>query len=410
MDILSACLIILICIIMGAFFSGSEFAVVSADQMKLRNEASQGSKSARLALDMLKKPRWLLSTTLVGTNISVVATATMATALSIQLFGEKYSWIAILISAPLIWIFGEIVSKSIFQQHADFLTPKIIFPLRGASFLFYPILVLFSGLTWLATRFFGNERDNPFTRKEQIAMMMVMPTTQDDIQPVERAMIHRVIKFTETTAGDIMIPLIDVIGIKTNATCGDAVRLAAEKEHSLLPVYDMRIDKIIGAVNAFDFLLINEEDPIGPFIQHLRYIPRLKSIEDLLGDFRKEGDKMAVVVDEFGGAEGIVTLEDIFEEIVGEMEDEHDEKETNHQWIRELGAKDYMVSARIECQTLHDRLNIRLPRGDYKTLGGFLLEIFKEIPAEGMTLQHRKISFTIKRVSEKAIEEVRIRW
>ena len=119
---------------------------------------------------------------------------------------------------------------------------------------------------------------------------------------------------------------------------------------------------------------------------------------------------VSVVVDEFGGAEGIVTVEDIIEEIVGEIEDEHDEAEQDHQWIRKLGPQDYMVSARLECETLQDRLSIILPEGDYETLAGFLLEISKDIPAEGMTLRHQNIAFTIERATEKAVQEVRIRW
>jgi Mg2+/Co2+ transporter CorB len=144
LDIPVTILIMLICLAAEAFFSGSEIGVVSADRMQLRHKAAQGSRGARLALVMLEKPEWLLSTTLVGTNISVVTNTTMATALMIHLFGEQYAWLAIIIVAPLIWIFGEIVAKSVFQQRADAITPVAIFVIRGASYLFLPILALFS--------------------------------------------------------------------------------------------------------------------------------------------------------------------------------------------------------------------------------------------------------------------------
>jgi CBS domain containing-hemolysin-like protein len=411
MTLLGPVLVILLCLAAEAFFSGSEIGIVSADQMKLRHEAAKGSKGAKLALAMLKKPEWLLSTTLVGTNICVVTTTTVATAVVMQLFGESFSWLAIFFAAPLIWVFGEIVPKSVFQQLADALTTKIVFVLRTASYLFYPILLLFSGLTLLLAKIFDGEPvKNPFTLREQIFTMMGIPSAEGDILPVEKAMIRRVFNFTETTAGDVMVPLIDVVGIEHTASCGEAKRLAAERAHNRLPVYEERIDRMVGVVNALEFMLEDEKKPIESYIHPARYVPGSKRIDDLLVDFRKEGDKMAVVVDEFGGAQGIVTLEDIIEEVVGEIEDEHDTGERNLQWIKKLGERDYLASARIECETLKEKLGISLPEGDYETLAGFLLEIAKDIPAEGITLRFRNISFTIERATEKAIQEVRIRW
>jgi Mg2+/Co2+ transporter CorB len=166
MDILLTLVLILAFLLMEGFFSGSEIGVVSADQMKLRHEAAKGSRGAKLALEMLKKPEWLLSTTLVGTNIAVVSNTTIVTALMIQLFGEQNSWFAIVLVAPLIWIFGEIVPKSIFQQRANTITPRAIFPLRLASYVFYPILIVFTLTTRLLTWGFGQKIQNPFTLRD----------------------------------------------------------------------------------------------------------------------------------------------------------------------------------------------------------------------------------------------------
>lgn len=411
MDVFLTILIILFCLAAEAFFSGSEIGVISADQMKLRHQAAKGSRGAKLALTMLEKPEWLLSTTLVGTNISVVTNTTLATALTIQFFGEQYSWLAIVFVAPLIWIFGEIVAKSIFQQHADAITPKAIFVLRAASYLFFPILVVFTALTRLLTRLLGGgERRNPFTLREEIVTMMEMSAVDGDILPVEKTMIKRVFGFGETTADDAMVPLIDVVGIELRATCGEATRLAVEKAHKRLAVYDQRIDRIVGSLNALDLLLEDGDKPIESFVHPTPYVPGSKSIENLLLDFRKEGDTMAVVVDEFGGAEGIIMLEDILEEVVGELEDEYDHSEEPAQWVRKLGERDYLVSARTELDTLEEQLDITLPEGDYETLAGFLLEIVKEIPSSGTVIRHRHFTFTVERASGQAILEVRVRW
>jgi CBS domain containing-hemolysin-like protein len=264
MDIGVTLLIILICLLLEGFFSGSEIGVVSADQMKLRHAAAKGSKGAKLALTMLQKPEWLLSTTLVGTNIAVVTNTTMATALMINLFGENGSWLAVVLAAPLIWVFGEIVPKSVFQQRADVITPYVIFALRFFSYLFYPILLIFSAITRLLAKLLGGTDRNPFTLREEIITMLHMPAAGDgDIQPVEKEMIRRMFDFTETRVQDAMRPLIEVTAIERQATCGEARRLAAETFHVRLPVYDERVDRITGMLHVLDLLGEDDDGPIG---------------------------------------------------------------------------------------------------------------------------------------------------
>lgn len=411
MDVALTLLVMAICLVGEAFFSGSEIGVVSADRTKLRHDAAQGSRGAALALKMLDKPEWLLSTTLVGTNIAVVTNTTLATALMIHLFGEGYSWLAIVLVAPLIWIFGEIVAKSVFQQRADAITPNAIFVLRAASLLFLPILAVFSFLSRLLTKLLGgNAAHNPFTLREEIAAMMEMSAVEGDIPPMERHMIRRVFNFGETTAGDIMVPLIDVVGIARDGTCGEARRLAAEHAHKRLPVHEGRVDRIVGTLNVLDLLQEDPERPVAPFVRPTHYVPNSASVENLLSDLRKGSGFTAVVTDEFGGAEGIVMLEDILEVIVGELEDEFDLPESAGDWIRELGERDYLVGARVEIDRLNDALGIELPPGDYDTLAGFLIETTKSIPHAGSVIRRAGISFTIERVVMPTILEVRVRW
>ena len=410
MDLLLTIILIFIFLVIEGFFSGSEIGVVSADQIKLRHEAAKGSRGAKLALNMLKKPEWLLATTLIGTNIAVVSNTTIVTAFMIQLFGEEHSWFAIVFVAPLIWIFGEIVPKSIFQQRADIITPRLIFVLRLAFYVFYPILVVFTLITRLLTYSFGQQVQNPFTLREQILTMLQMPAAEGDIQPVEKNMIQRIFSFSETTAYEIMIPLIDIVAIEQGATCGEAIDLAKTKAHIRLPVYTERVDKIVGVLNVLQFLDADAHQPIKPFIREVRFVPPSKNISELLLDLRKDGDTVAVVVDEFGGAAGLVTMEDIMEEVVEEMEDEYDSGEKRVQWVRKISKKDYIVSARIEIDNLEEELGIQLPKGKYATLAGFLLEKSGEIPAPGTVIKVKAINFTIERSTPQAIQEVRVRW
>lgn len=400
----------LVCLLLEGFFSGSEIALISADQMKLRHDAAKGSRGARIALRMLKRPEWLLSTTLVGTNVAVVANTTMATALAISLFGEQNSWVAIVVAAPLIWIFGEIVPKSVFQHRADALTPRVVFFLRIASYVFYPILIFFSMLTRIGNRIFGGQGQNPFTLREEMITMLQMPAREGDIQHVEKDMINRVFSFSETTADCVMLPLIDVVAIDQKATCGEAIRVAAENAHVRLPVYEDRVDRVIGVLNTLELLGVDPAQSITPYIRPVRFVPGSKSIRELLLDLRQDGDTVAVVVDEYGGAEGLVTIEDVMEEVVEEMEDEYDSKEQSQQWVRKVSDRDYIVSARIEIDNLEEKLQIEIPKGKYVTLAGFLLEMAREVPSAGTAIKAGGITYTIQKGTPQTIQEVRVNW
>lgn len=398
------------CLIAEAFFSGSEIGVVSAESVKLRHDAAKGSRGARLALKMLERPEWLLSTTLIGTNIAVVTNTTMATALMIHLFGEQYSWLAILLVAPLIWVFGEIVPKSIFQQRANTVTPKAVFLLRFASYVFYPILAVFSLVTRLLTRLVGNPAQNPFTLREEIITMVQMPASDGEIQSEEKNMIRRMFGFTETTVRQVMVPLIDVAAIERGDTVAQAVQTARESSHVRLPVFDERVDKIVGILHVLELLCEPPQASVAGYMRPVRYVPETKSVKDLLLEMRNEGDAIVVVVDEFGGAAGILSIEDIMEEIVEDIEDEYDADQAPVQWIRKLGERDYLVSARVELDTLRERLALGLPESTHTTLAGMLLERLHEVPLQGSVVQLDKLTFVIQRCSSQAIQEVRIRW
>ncbi|MBK7953578.1 MAG: HlyC/CorC family transporter [Candidatus Accumulibacter sp.] len=413
-DIWITALLMVVCLIAEGFFSGSELGVVSADRMKLRHDAAKGSRGARLALEMLeKRPEWLLSTTLVGTNIAVVANSTIATALMIDIFGEAGSWLAVVLVAPLIWVFGEIVPKSVFQQRADMITPYVIYVLRFFSILFWPILIIFVTLSKFLSRLAGSrDEHNPFTLREQIQSMVQMPPQEGgDIQAIEKTMIRRMFSFSETTVYKVMVPLIDVNAIEKGSTVGEAVRLALQCSNVRLPVYDGRIDRVIGVLNTMDLLGVDESSSIEAFIGPARYVPASKSAESMLVELRKDGDAMAVVMDEFGGAEGIVTIEDIIEEVVEDIQDEYDRQEKPADWLQKFGHHDYLVSARADPAMLAERLGLRLPgEGSHDTLSGYLLEYAREIPPAGATIEVEGIKFTIQRATPQVIQEVQIRW
>jgi len=411
-DILLTLLVMLICLLAEGFFSGAEIGVVSADRIKLRADAAKGSRGAKVAMKMLAKPEWLLSTTLVGTNIAVVTNTTMATALMIQLFGAEFSWLAVVLVAPLIWVFGEIVPKSVFQQRADTITPRAIFLLRFFSQIFFPILLLFSFFARLLSRLLGDKPgyQNAFTLRQEIMTMMSMSPEEGEIDPHEQSMIRRLFVFGETAAREIMIPLIDVVTIDERATCRDAVQLASKAAHNRLPVHAGRVDRIVGVLDTLDLLGVELDQPIQQYVQPVDYVPGSRIIQDVLLDLRSAKRQMAVVIDEFGGAKGIVTLEDIMEEVVEDIQDEYDVNERPTQWIRKMGQRDYIVSGRMEPHLLAEKLGVELPEGNYASLAGFLLEKAREMPRPGSEIEYQHITFTVVRATPQVIQEVRLRW
>jgi putative hemolysin len=256
---------------------------------------------------------------------------------------------------------------------------------------------------------FGKPDRNLFTLREEMLTMIQMPAQGSDIHSVEKTMIRRLFDFTDTTAYDVMVPLIDVVAIERNATCGEAVSLAGEMAHVRLPVYEQRVNKVVGYLNALELIGVDPNQPIKPHIHSVRFVPASKNISELLIDFRRDDDAVAVVVDEFGGALGIITIEDVMEEVVEEIEDEYDIQVKPTQWVRRLSSKEFIVSARIELDTLERELCIQLPKGKYVTLAGFLLEKTGEIPTQGTMIKANDISFTIEQSTPQAITEVRIR-
>jgi len=412
MDILVTVAVMVFCLIAEGFFSGSEIAIVSADRMKLRHKAAKGSEGARLALAMLKNPEWLLSTTLVGTNIAVVTNTTMATALMLQLFGPGSSWLAVVLVAPLIWVFGEIVPKSVFQQKADYLTPRVIFILKFCSYLFYPVLVVFSFLAKLLGKLFGGGKEdkNPFTLREEIKTMLQMSGGKEgDIEQLESNMIRRLFNFGETTAHEVMVPLIDLAVVEESVSCGEARTVANLHSHAVIPVYRNRVDSIIGVLDTLELLRVPHDAPILPFIRQVSYVPPGKSIQDLLLDMRKAGEQLSVVIDEFGGAEGIVSIEDILEEVVEDIQDEYDSAEPEVQLIKRLKDGSLLVNARVDLDKLGEELDMELPRGRYSSLAGFLLEKAGEVPQVGTRIEYQKLKFTVTKGTAQTVDEVKIR-
>jgi CBS domain containing-hemolysin-like protein len=408
LEIILGLLVILLCIACEGFFSGTETALVSVDRSRIKALAEKGSKKAVLISAALEKPEKFFSTTLLGTNIFVVLGNAIATFMVIKHFGESYAYLTILIMTPLILIFGEIGPKTVYRFHAEKIAAGIIYPFKIISAIFYPLVIILSWLTKLFVKLSGMDsaKLNPLTTREDLENYLDMWNINSSLKTAEKKMIERIFDFSETVADDIMIPLINLRAVEVNDSIDKAASLAIKTGYSRIPVYSNEAYNITGIVHAFDLLTAREKKQgIRDLMRPARYVPSSIPIDELLRQLRTEGNSIAVVVNEYGGTIGIVTIEDILEEVVGEIYDEYDKEE---RLFVKIGEGKYIVNARMEIDDLNDRLNLELPKDDYETVAGFLLKSLERIPKIGECFEFGNTTFIIKKADKRSIKEVAI--
>lgn len=397
-------LIIFICLVLQFFFAGSEIALVSCDKIKMRSLADRGSKSANLVLKAFEEIESFLGTTLVGINLSLITSTVILTFYTHNKFGDGSELYAVLILSPLIVIFGQIVPKSVFQKHRNTLILWIIYPLWFTSKLFSPILFFINAFTGKLLDLIGTKQKTFITREELIDV--IEGDINEPTHDYKEKIIKRIFKFSKTTTDEIMIPLVQVIALDEEKKVSEAVKLIRETGHSRIPVYKERIDNITGILHSFFLLGANAEDLVKNYSTQPLFVPETKRVDKLFDEMKQGKAGMAVVVDEYGGAVGAITLDDILEEVVGEIEDEYDK---GIKLWRKIGNDIYLINPKIEIEMINDDLGLGIPESDdYETLSGFLLYKLGSIPKVGDKVEHGSYRFIVTKASSRSVEEVKM--
>jgi len=390
MEITSTLIFIFIGIAMEAFFSGSEIGMISINRIKIQQKVDEGHKGAQLVLDLLNTPEDLFATTSLGTNFAVMTSTAVFTAYMVTHFGEPGEVMAMIIISPVILFAGEIVPKIILQSRADSIMPILIYPLKIFYKVFLPIINFFTGISKYFTqriKIQGQENISAVSR-EQIRQVLSLDSQTIELDPTERKMIHRIFNFGEITVEQCMVPLIQIDAINDSATLEEANEMVNESGFSRFPVFHEKMYNLIGILNTFD--LLNQpadHTPISDLIRPAYYVPPNKKIDDLLKELQQRGLHMALVVDEYGGCIGLVTIEDLLEEIVGEIEDEYDKPEQQYKSYADGG---YLIDADMEVDAINETLDLNLPTGDYETLGGLIIDQLEKIPHSGEQIEAGK--------------------
>ncbi len=416
MEFLVILLVMVLLLLLKGFFSGSEIALVNSDKLKLHHKANQGHRGAQLVLKLFQTPDVLLGTTLVGTNISTVVLTTIGTMLMIRHFGESGDFYAVLLFTPLFLILGEVVPKSVFQQKSDVIAPIIVYPLRIFSALFYPIVFVFSRVARLGARLVGGGKteQNVFITREQMRMVVEMADRGASVDVFDRARIKRAIRFAETSVGEAMIPVAEMTAINRNRDTRSAIQQVRRRGYNRLPVYSRNISNIVGIVTLTTWDLMDPElagRSIEDLIKPAYYVSHYQSIDQLLPILRTREDHMAVVVDEFGSAMGMITMEDILEEVVGEIDVGYDFEEylpRRKRTFEVLDEETYIIDARLPISEANDVLFANLPAAESHTIGGLVMARLRHIPKQGESIVEAGFRFTVEEATDRSIVKLRV--
>lgn len=419
-DLLLEILVILIFLVLKGFFSGSEIAMVNSDKLKLRHLAKMGDKGAAAVLRFYKTPDIILGTTLVGTNIATVTISTLGALIFIELFGSAGDILAVLFFTPFLLIFGEIVPKSVYQQKAELIATYIIYPLRFFSILYYPVIFVFSRIARFAARLVGGNatpRSGFITRDELRMLLETSETSDHSSRRFDKEKVRRLIRFADTTVGEAIIPLAEVVGISKEASMGDAIETVWRTGFNRLPVYEGNLTNVVGILTLNTWTLMDQDlrqRELTDFIQPALYVSPKQTIDQVLPLLQSRSiDHMAVVVDEFGSATGILTMEDVFEEVVGEIDVGYDFEEyqphKRRHTIQHLDTDDtVLVDGRTPISQINDSLHLRLPVDVAHTIGGYLINRLRTIPQAGAFIEENDVRYTVSSASERAVTQVLI--
>ncbi|MEW8430085.1 MAG: HlyC/CorC family transporter, partial [gamma proteobacterium symbiont of Ctena orbiculata] len=391
-------------------------AMVNSDKLKLRHQAKLGNRGANQVLRLFKTPDVILGTTLVGTNIATVTISTLGALVCIDLFGKTGDLISVIILTPILLIFGEVVPKSVFQQEADNLVGRLIYILRFFSYVFYPVIFIFSRVARLATRVVGGGivPQNMFITREELRVLLDVSESTSDLQTIDRKRIRRIIRFADTTVGEAMIPLPDVVGFNEMRNMKEAVRQVMKSGYNRLPVYRGNITNVKGilTLDTWDLMLPDiEEQPIADYISPVLYLSPRQTIDRALPMLQARKDHMAVVVDEFGSAIGILTMEDVFEEVVGEIDVGYDFDEYHPKrriYIEHESENSHLVSGRMPISEINDILHVDFPVEEALTVGGLIVSRMRHIPSDGDFIEEAGHRMTVIESDERSVVKVRI--
>jgi CBS domain containing-hemolysin-like protein len=396
------------CLVVTMFFSAAEMAFIAANRLRLRHLAEEGSRTAARYLEDFRRPERVLSTAMMGVTIAHIVASSAVTFALLPVLGGWAPWVVTAALTPVMLVFGEIIPKAVAREWATSLILKMYQPIRWASALLVPFVWATNGIVSSLLGFFGGPSADTrqFVSREELKALLAMEPDEAEVTTVEAEMIDKIFDLGDTTVREVMVPLVEVAMLPESATPDDAIALITQRGFSRIPIFAQRETDIVGVVTAMDLLKRGAEvATLGELRRAVAYVPETKRIDDLLREMQRSRTHMAVVVDEYGGSTGAVTLEDILEQIVGEIQDEHDRAPAS---VDRLPDGSYWVAARTNIEELNEALDWSLPKQDYETVAGLVLATLHRIPRMGEEFQIGGYIITVLDADARHVKAVKV--
>ncbi len=368
-------------------------------------------KGAQRVSNLLKTPSHMLGAILVGNNIVNIASSALATSIAIEVFGPvRGIGISTGVMTLLVLIFGEITPKSIASERSEQIALKVAGPVAFLVVILTPILSVIMFITSFLIRLMGGspDKDQPFITEEELKTMVTVSHEEGVLEGDEKKMIYNVFEFGDSQAGDVMTPRTDMVMIEKNTEFPEIVEIFKNERFSRIPVYDETPDNIIGLLNVKDLIfyeLSQTQFRIEDFIREPYFTYEFKMTSELFAEMRAKHIAIAIVLDEYGGTAGMVTMEDLVEEIVGDIQDEYDEHEVSIQVIRE---DEYVVDGSTKIDVVNEMIGLRIETEDFDSIGGFIIGEFGRLPEVGDRIEHDSAEFVVESIEKNRIEKLRI--
>lgn len=401
-------LFMLALLLLKGFFSGSEIALVSADRIRLRHRAAQGHAGSKLAIRLLRDPARLLTTTLLGTNISSVALTTVGTMLMIGLFGGNGELVALLVFTPLFLVLGEIVPKSIYQQKSEEFVPVIVYPLTWIKTVLAPLVWLFSLVATMTARLVGGGKDHDAAAREQFMATVQMAERTGAIEAFNRGQVRRVLRYAQMTAAEAMWPISEVRCLARNTTMEELLALRRDTGQRLIPLYENVPSNVtaVAVLESWDMLDDSIlEHSVEEHLGSVRFVPHVQCVSEILEILHEQPDTTVVVVDESGHADGFITLNLLVRRTLGAETSPVTDRHTPAGIPRPQPQADgsVLLDARLPIVKVNETLNIALPTLNHNTLGGLALSHFGRLPDLEARFAEEGYEFTVSGVTERRI-------
>lgn len=403
-------LVLVVLLVLSAFFSSSETALTTVNKIRIRTLAEAGDSRAIILLKVVEEQGKMLSAILIGNNIVNLTASSLMTTLTISLLGSKAVGFATGILTLLILVFGEITPKTLSTISAETIALKDAKIIYGLMVVLTPVIYVVNQLSLavlLLMRVDPNAKRDTIT-EDELRTIVEVSHEEGVIESEEKKMINNVFDFGDSVAKDVMVPRIDMTMADVNASYDELIDIFREEKYTRIPVYEENTDNVIGIVNMKDLLLIDDRENfhIRDYLREPLYTYEYKKTAELMVEMRQTFNNIVIVLDEYGATAGLITLEDMLEEIVGEIRDEYDEDEEDS--LIETAPGQYSVEGAMKLDDLNDRLGLELESEDYDSVGGLVIGLLDHLPDEGEEVEENGIRFIVEKVDKNRIDRIKL--